>query len=70
MSKYHKTLQVDRAFKLVYICTNLRLLDKGSTDSFCERYLAWRGLAAELDSELEESNEQPENSSSSDSPEA
>ncbi len=67
-SRRRNRLHVDRAFKLVYIFSNLRLLDKESTDNFHERFPAWRELAAELESEPEDSDEQPEGSSSSDSP--
>jgi len=35
-------LKVEQAFRLVYIFTNLRLLDKDSGDYFHERFQAWR----------------------------
>jgi len=70
-SRRRNQLQVDRAFQLVYIFTNLRLMDKESTDSFHERFPAWRELAEELGSEPEDSIDQSESgSSSADSSEA
>ena len=69
-SRRRNRLHVDRAFKLVYIFTNLRLLDKESTANTHDPFPAWRELAAELDSEPEDSAEVPEGSNSSDSLEA
>ena len=69
-SRRRNQLKVDRAFKLVYIFTNLRLLDRTSTESFHARFPAWRELAQELKSESEDSEGQPEGSNSSSSSEA
>ena len=69
-SRRRNQLKVERAFKLVYIFTNLRLLDNKSTDSFHENFPALRELAEELNSEPEDSEGLPEGSSSSDSSEA
>lgn len=66
-SRRRNQLHVERAFKLVYIFTNLRLLDKDSTTSFHERFPEWRQLAQELGSETEESEGQPQGSSSANS---
>jgi hypothetical protein len=69
-SRRRYQLMVEGAFKLMYIFTNLRLLDKDSTDSFHKRFPLWRELAEELESEPEDSEGQQEGNSSSDSSKA
>ena len=66
-SRRRNRLHVDRATKLVYIFTNLRLLDKESKDTLQDAFPAWRELAEELNSEPEDSAEVPEGSNSSSS---
>ena len=51
-SERRNQLGVGKAYKLVYIFSNLRLLDKHSAEEFHEKFPAWRELG--LDGEGEE----------------